>query len=316
MRQMFRDYFDESDLGVRTKKIVDVVAATIKRFDESKTDEDAKKLAEKVINAAKVTTKDSEAKALFFLSTKQAENLANLILENEDPSAKEAQGALNKGFGVDIALFGRMVADDPALNTDAAAQVAHSISTHRVDNEFDYYTAVDDCAPEDNAGAGMIGTIEYNSSTLYRYATVAVHELSKQIDDPSVVAKVMQEFARAFVTSMPTGKQNTFANRTLPDAALVSIRTDQPINLVGAFERPVKSTGEGGFSRASCEALAKYAGKVYGSFAGAPERSFVVDQNLTELASLGEAVNLPELLELLGDETLQLLRAETESNEV
>jgi CRISPR system Cascade subunit CasC len=304
MRQMFRDHFDEADLGVRTKKIVEMVATAIKRLDESKSDESAWELAEKVINAAKVSTKDSEAKALFFMSVKQAENLAKLILEDEAPSTKEAQAALNKGFGVDIALFGRMVADDPTLNTDAAAQVAHSISTHRVDNEFDYYTAVDDRAPEDNAGAGMIGTIEYNSSTLYRYATVAAHELVKQIDDPSAVAKVIQEFARAFVTSMPTGKQNTFANRTLPDAVCVSIRVDQPINLVGAFEEPIKSTGEGGFKKASCTALVEYAQKVYGDFASNPERTFVVGQ---ELAGLGELVSLSELLELLHDETLHRL---------
>ena len=69
-----------------------------------------------------------------------------------------------------------MVADDPSLNEDASAQVAHAISTHEVQTEFDYYTAVDDLASEDNAGAGMIGTIEYNSSTLYRYANIALHD--------------------------------------------------------------------------------------------------------------------------------------------
>ena len=57
--------------------------------------------------------------------------------------------------------FGRMVASDPSLNYDASAQVAHSISTHRVQTEYDYFTAVDDCAPEDSAGAGHLGTVEY-----------------------------------------------------------------------------------------------------------------------------------------------------------
>ena len=44
---------------------------------------------------------------------------------------------------VDIALFGRMVADATDINLDAAAQVAHAISVHAVDNETDYFTAVD-----------------------------------------------------------------------------------------------------------------------------------------------------------------------------
>jgi CRISPR system Cascade subunit CasC len=311
MRRMFQDHFDEADLGVRTKKIVDMVATAIRRVNETIDYEEAKKLAERVINAAKVTTKDAEAKALFFMSVKQAENLAELILENESPSTKEAQIALNKGYGVDIALFGRMVADDPSLNTDATAQVAHSISTHKVDNEFDYYTAVDDCAPEDNAGAGMIGTIEYNSSTLYRYATIALHELYAQIDDPQVIAKVIQEFTRAFVTSMPTGKQNTFANRTLPDAVLVSIRTDQPINLVGAFENPVKNQGEG-FVKGSCASLISYANEVYNNFANPPVRSFAVGK---ELAGRDDSVSLSELLDLLRDEVTDRLGVEADSCE-
>ena len=88
---------------------------------------------------------------------------------------------LRKNPSVDIALFGRMVADAPSLNFDAAAQVAHSISTHAVQNEYDYFTAVDDCQAEDNAGAGHLGTVEYNSATLYRYATVNVMELERHL---------------------------------------------------------------------------------------------------------------------------------------
>lgn len=128
-----------------------------------------------------------------------------------------------------------MVASDPSLNYDAAAQVAHSISTHAVQNEYDYFTAVDDCAPEDNAGAGHLGTVEYNSSTLYRYATVNTAELAEQLGAKEVPG-VVRAFADAFIRSMPTGKQNTFANRTLPDAVYVTIRGDQPVNLCGAFE--------------------------------------------------------------------------------
>lgn len=317
MRQMFKDNFDEAELGIRTKRIVDMVAGAIAAIDGTKDEAEAKKLAEKVITAAKVQvknndkTQETEAKALFFMSRKQAENMARLILDNGTPSAKEAQAALNKGHGVDIALFGRMVADDPSLNTDACAQVAHSISTHKVDNEFDFYTAVDDCAPEDNAGAGMMGTIEFNSATLYRYATLAVHGLCEELDDSSAVAKTVQEFARAFIMSMPTGKQNTFANQTLPDAVLVCLRTDQPINLAGAFEAPVQS-GSGGFVKRSCEALALYAQGVYGSFAEAPTKAFSIG---TQLAGLGEQVKLGELLESLRDETTSLLGLKATSDE-
>ena len=146
------------------------------------------------------------------------------------------QEALKNYPSVDLALFGRMVADEPSLNYDAAAQVAHAISTHAVHNEYDYFTAVDDCTSEDNSGGRThLGTVEYNSSTLYRYATVNAAELVRYLGEDT--PKAVRNFAEAFITSMPTGKQNTFANRTRPDAVYVTVRRDQPVNMAGAFEK-------------------------------------------------------------------------------
>ena len=175
-----------------------------------------------------------------------------------------------------------MVADDPSLNFDAAAQVAHSISTHAVQNEYDYFTAVDDCQVEDNAGAGHLGTVEYNSATLYRYATVNVMELERHLGAKKA-AEVVRSFGEAFIRSMPTGKQNTFANRTLPDAVYVTIREDQPVNLCGAFERAVRKSAEG-YAEPSKSALQAYAQQLYQSFAEAPAKSFTVGTGLEALA--------------------------------
>ncbi len=194
-----------------------------------------------------------------------------------------------------------MVADDPTLNNDACAQVAHAISTHKVANEYDYFTAVDDMSPEDNAGAGHIGTVEFNSATLYRYATVALHELHRQLEGGAIGAA--REFVRAFATSMPSGKQNTFANRTLPDAMLVTLRTGQPLNLVGAFEKPVLASDEG-YAAASARRLSAHAKELIGNFAGAPEASYVVG-NL--LGDLGEALPMPEALDALAAELSERL---------
>ena len=300
IRKMFMDNFNESELGVRTKKILSLIQGRILEMDTSKTESEAIALAEDVIKAAGVTTKDLEARALFFMSSKQAENLARLAIEGQFEK-KVVQNALKEGNGVDVALFGRMVADDPSLNTDASAQVAHAISTHRVDNEYDYFTAVDDLAPEDNAGAGMIGTVEYNSSTLYRYATVAGHILFEQLaESPDVTAKAIKEFARGFITSMPTGKQNTFANRTLPDGVVVSIRTDQPINLAGAFEAPVVAK-DTGYSAQSLVRLIDYAEKNYSDYFGLPQKAWVISESLSKL---GEVVSLPKLLDDLESELL------------
>ena len=189
-----------------------------------------------------------------------------------------------------------MVASDPSLNYDAAAQVAHAISTHEVRNEFDYFTAMDDLAPEDNAGAAHLDTTEFNSCTMYRYATAGIHELAGHLGAEEAVRAVVN-FVRAFCLSMPTGKQNSFANRTAPEAAYVTIRKDQPVNLAGAFERPVRSFA-GGYEELSEEALAAYAQKTYGTFVEAPKAAFVVGGG-EKLDELGHRVSLDGLVKEL-----------------
>jgi CRISPR system Cascade subunit CasC len=307
-----RELFPPMEIGVRTKRIVDMVADEIRNLDSTG---DPEATAKEILETAGLANAESKIKsgkanldilsnAMFFLSIAQAKALAMLATEDpettDDKPSKEAKerahNALKQFPGIDVALFGRMVADDPSLNTDACAQVAHSISTHKISNEYDYFTAVDDLSPADNAGAGHIGTVEFNSSTLYRYATVAVHQLYKQLGDDTIDA--VTAFVRAFVCSMPDGKQNTFANRTLPDAVLVALRTDQPINLVGAFEKPVPPSDEG-YVTASAKRLVAHARSVYRNFAGEPDLSLTAGELLFELGSIQP---LKELLLSLADE--------------
>lgn len=316
MREQFHDCFDESEMGVRTIKIVELIADKIMSIDGDIDEKTAVSKAVAVIESAGVKlgakakdkkSSDAEATpqaaALFFMSRKQVENMATLAVSGEY-TKKDVLQALNKGYGVDIALFGRMVADNPSLNADASSQVAHSISTHRVDNEYDYYTAVDDMISDDTAGAAMIGTVEYNSSTLYRYATLAVHDLSKQLEDPAVTSKAVREFVRAFVLSMPTGKQNTFANRTLPYAVFVAVRKDQPVNLVSAFENPVQQGKEsGGFNSESVRKMVEYEKSICSDFVEEPVITWQIGKGLEELGpETGLQAALNELSEyILGE---------------
>ena len=280
MRQAFveESLLDEEDVGKRTKKVTELVEKEIAALAPEK---DAAKLAKKTLDNAGIKNDEKGTKALFFISQAQIKALAQLAVE-ECADKKEYKKALSTAPSADIALFGRMVADDPSLNFDAAAQVAHSISTHAVQNEYDYFTAVDDCQAEDNAGAGHLGTVEYNSATLYRYATVNVMELERHLGAKKA-AEVVRSFGEAFIRSMPTGKQNTFANRTLPDAVYVTIREDQPVNLCGAFERAVRKSLEG-YAEPSKSALQAYAQQLYQSFAEAPAESFTVGTGLEALA--------------------------------
>ena len=253
MRDYFLSHGEAGKVGVRTKDIVTYVAEKIREKDAMKSVDEAMEMADKVINLAGVSTKDYKAKALFFLGNKQAEELAMAALRNVQDK-NEIKMILKENPAIDIALFGRMVADEPTLNEDASCQVAHAISTHAVSGEYDYFTAIDDLSPEDNAGAGMIGTIEYNSSTLYRYADIAVHELCRQLGSKEAAISAVTLFIEAFIKSMPTGKVNTFANQTLPQGIIVTLRSDRPVNLVSAFEEPVQA--KGGYAKESMAKLA------------------------------------------------------------
>ncbi|MBQ8037529.1 MAG: type I-E CRISPR-associated protein Cas7/Cse4/CasC [Proteobacteria bacterium] len=308
VRSMFRDILPKDEVGVRTKHICQLVADEITRLGGK----DAYKKAEKILSAGKLQLKADKKNAeelltgaLYFISDAQIKALAKLAIENPAAKTADVQAIMNAEPSIDIALFGRMVADDPSLNTDACCQVAHSISTHKVSNEYDDFTAQDDCRPDDNAGAGMIGTVEYNSSTLYRYATIAVHALKDNLKDKT--AEAVRVFTDAFIRSMPTGKLNTFANRTIPDAVMVTIRTDQPVNLVGAFEKPVKS-GDNGFISESCNKLAEHAKNTYDKWLDAPVACYVISKN-DELNSLGDDVSLKEMLSKLESELTRRLSA-------
>lgn len=307
MRSMFKEIFDRDLLGDRTKRVAELVAERIKMTDGTIDDDKCQKLAIDACKSAGISMdkkKEQQSDVLMFISEAQARELARLAVEKNnggDISGNDFKTALKEHPSVDMALFGRMVASDPSLNYDAAAQVAHSISTHTVHNEYDYFTAVDDLSPEDTAGAGHLGTIEYNSATLYRYATVNVNELRKNLGD-NVTAKTVKGFVEAFVRSMPTGKQNTFANRTYPDYVYVAVRDDQPANFSGAFEKPITAGADangafeesGGYVGGSIKAFSEYSEEVYRNYVSKPAASWDVGKPAAGMGT--EHVTFKELL--------------------
>ena len=281
------------DVGKRTKKAAELVKEQILVLDPEQ--KKADKMAKEALKYVGIKSDDKKGTdALIFISSAQAKALAELVVGGCTKD-EEYEEALIENPSADMVLFGRMVAQKASLKYDAAAQVAHSISTHAVQNEYDYFTAVDDCQVEDNAGAGHLGTVEYNSSTLYRYATVNVMELAGQLG-AAQTAETVRAFGEAFLFSMPTGKQNTFANRTLPDAVYVTLREDQPVNLCGAFERAVPRSAQG-YAAPSKAALVQYAQQMYSSFAEAPAQSFTVGSGLEELAPAQTAKAMLDALE-------------------
>ena len=309
-RLYFNDLLDAKDVGVRTKRVAELLAARITE-DAPDLSGNATKLAEEVFKTARIklspprNKKDAppESGYLLFLSTSQVERLAELAIASahsgEALDAKAVKKVFKEAHAVDIALFGRMVADDTDLNVDAACQVAHAISTHAAENEYDFFTAVDDeksRSEEEDAGAGMMGTVEFSSATMYRYATVNVDLLRHNLGDSEATLRALEVFVRGFCLSMPTGKQNTFANRTVPETVVVTVREDQPVSLVGAFEEAVPAQGAHGYVARSVEALARHAATIEDNYGLEPLRSFVVALTDSDaVTSLGERVSFTDL---------------------
>ena len=321
-RTMFASELDTSELGLRTKRVVEVLSERI-RARAPELDDRSEELAKATLEAVGIKTspagkgKADESGYLLFLSARQYDNLAEAAVAASAEKdlkaglkARDVRKLADHGHSVDIALFGRMVADASDLNVDAAAQVAHAISVHAVENEYDYYTAVDDRKEDqEETGAGMIGTVEFNSATLYRYANVDVNRLMDNLGDQEATRRAVEAFVRTFVTSMPTGKQNSFANRTLPDTVVARVRDTQPISFVGAFEEPVTAGSTTGRVARAAERLAQYAVDVENTYDQIPLASWVVQvgPSTKVLTKLGRSGSLDEMVKGLGDLAAQRL---------
>ncbi|MBO1900538.1 type I-E CRISPR-associated protein Cas7/Cse4/CasC [Leucobacter weissii] len=319
IRKVFPDYLDADALGERTRRVGELV---LKRAQAIEPNVDIAELEKSLVASfaqfkwkleAPKTKEETEENAypyvrssyLAFFSTRQIEKLARALLALEPGGKipkKELEAILDTEQSVDIALFGRMIADAPDFNVDAAAQVAHAISVHESTSEHDYYTAVDDVieSSEEETGAGMIGTIEFASSTLYRYATVHLDGLAENLGDATAAKQAAIAFAQAFITSQPTGKQNTFANQTLPELVLISVRTDRPISYVNAFEEPIVS--DSGRRKAAAEKLVDEVRAVERGYGLTAKHTFVigVGETASVAAELGEAVPFTEIADRLG----------------
>ncbi len=269
--------------GVRTKKLKQLLESRLAELGRS----EGGTRVDIALSAAGLKIKDDgKTEYLLFLGQGEIEGLAQLINKywdelgstpaNGDKKSKkeakagapaevvkEAKALLDGKKAVDVAMFGRMLADMPGVNQDAACQVAHAISTHRVEREFDYFTAVDDKGGADETGAGMIGQVEFNSATFYRYAVIDAHKLMDNLhDDKALALTGIAAFVQAMARAIPTGKQNSFAAHNPPSFVGVALRHTSPFNLANAFEKPVWPKADKELTALSVEKLAEHDGKI------------------------------------------------------
>jgi CRISPR system Cascade subunit CasC len=193
--------------------------------------------------AEKAPPAPSDAKAKKSAKEEKKEKQAQMpesVLKAFDAIKKSVTGA------ADIALFGRMVAELDNMNVDAACQVAHAFSTHEVDMEMDFYTAVDDLQPKEETGAGMMGIVEFNSSCFYRYGLLDLNQLAKNLDDGKLAALAAAAFVKASIHAIPTGKQNSMAAQNPPLYVRLVLRNEgAPRSLANAFLQPARPDRKG-----------------------------------------------------------------------
>jgi CRISPR system Cascade subunit CasC len=249
---------------------------------------------------------DPETAQLIFLSdaevTTLAGKLADLYRTHERKGFEKLKiEELTRALGasvprsVDIAMFGRMTTSAAFENVDAAVQVAHAISTHAMEPEFDYYTAVDDISGE--SGAGFIGDTAFNSATYYKYFSIHWEGLIKNLGgDAGVAARAVAALIEAAAVISPTGKQNSFAAHNLPDLVLVEVRgRNLPVSYANAFVDPVWTKGRPSLIEKSTKALADYMGTVNGLYNIDATRAWV-STNDVALPDAARQASLRDLL--------------------
>lgn len=243
-------------VGVRTKVLgvniyQDLLAGGV---DEKKAKTWAKSIAEQ-FGKLKKEDKDKplaelEIEQLVHVSQTEQNSIAALtdvlIAEKREPESEELNILRNEAMSADIALFGRMLASKPALNVEAACQVAHAISVHPVTIEDDYFTAVDDLNDgSEDSGAAHIGETGFAAGVFYSYICINKELLVKNLNNDEALAnKAIAALTEAAIKVAPEGKQNSFGSRAYASYVLAEKGNQQPRSLSVAFLKPVNKNSE------------------------------------------------------------------------
>lgn len=232
--------------GQRTQRIGEVVQGHLiaQGADAARAEEIARAIAAAF---GKLKTAGVQTEQLAFISPEERDAALALADDvaagGEMPKDKDlAKRVLRTADGaVDIAMFGRMLADNAGFNRDAAVQVSHALTTNAVVIEDDYYTAVDDLKMrEEDAGAGFIGEAGFGAGVFYLYVNVDIALLVKNLGgDRDLAEASLDALVRAVSTASPSGKRNSYANHVRAEFILAEKGDAQPRTLANAFLQPV-----------------------------------------------------------------------------
>jgi CRISPR system Cascade subunit CasC len=296
---------------IRSRRVPEQIAHTL---TEAGWEPDAAQTAAHRLVGPLTSKSENGKPVLLFLHRDQISDLAALAGElgpdkltktQETAAAKRRDEIVGRTDGA-LALFGRMFANTPELSTDAAMQVAHALSTHPARIESDWFTAVDDLADtasDQGSGAGHLDSAEYASATFYRYLTINLTDLAGAVGRGSADV-LLRAVLPAIATAMPSGKQSTTAAHTPPDLIALALRA-APLSYVGAFERPVTSSGEG-YLAPSTQRLIRYAERVTHFTGNIPTWAGWAALDAPAADSLGQRYDaISELLDAAADTAAQ-----------
>jgi len=302
IRQFFAENYDNSYVGCRTTQLPVDFENALRLVRPDADDALVKKLTKTVLGVAEKTEEAAEgvepdsvtgSKMIVFYSPAQLEALVEIAVDVVDGKRKavtvaEVKSALVGKNTVDMALFGRMMTAQPELSIDAAANVAHVIGVEKYVPQRDSFVGIDDNLKKTK----IMGSVDFVSSVVYRHACIDMSTLTKNLDgDTRFAIEAAGAFINAFVRSMPSGKQSSFAARTLPSFVLVTISTDQPLSLASAFTSVV--SGEN-IEADSALALIRNAEDLNENY-GAPKYAFSIHNDSLNV-SFAEKVSLPQLV--------------------
>ncbi|MBG13143.1 MAG: type I-E CRISPR-associated protein Cas7/Cse4/CasC [Alcanivorax sp.] len=269
------DLFQEAlagNLGTRTKRLGLEVMQRL--LDGGVAEGKAKDWAGKIADVFGKLEKDSvELSQLAHISPEErqaVDTLTDTLIEEKRAPKDEELNLLRKNpSAADIGLFGRMLADDPAFNVEAACQVAHAITVHPVVIEDDYFTAVDDLnSGDEDRGAAHIGETGFAAGLFYSYVCINRDQLIDNLrGDAELADKAIAALAEAAIKVSPTGKQNSFGSRAYASYVMSEKGTQQPRSLSVAFLKPVQGQDQASEAITGLEEQAQRFDQVYGDCA-------------------------------------------------
>jgi CRISPR system Cascade subunit CasC len=281
MRGFFREFslLSPEELAVRTRKVGELLEGALGGLKQ----EERRKLLKGLLAALNLKLKKEDgsfwSEYMLFLSNEEVQRLAEIALRYREaflalgeslegdgskegpgkgkgkkesqakarevlpPEARRELAEAVKSTNLELALFGRMVADQKDYDIGGTLGVNHAVGTTTDPIEEDYFVAVDDLAKEGEAQVGMIESRGFAAGTVYRYALLDLGELERLVGKERALLG-LRAVLQSFPFALPKGGWRSFAHLAPPEVVLVRLGRGLPWDLSVAFAAPVDPRGE------------------------------------------------------------------------